>query len=94
MGCTHGCGEAQRCTASDTVRSHSQSLLLRLTHKHKSTFSKFYQKMITQQSLTTIMDFFHALCGYCIDPSTLLSPMSKRRCCGDFKAAQQTKPGF
>lgn len=80
MGCTHGCGEAQRCTTSDSVRAQSNSLLLKLSQKNNKEFAKFYRNMVTQQSIATVIEFFHSLCGFCLDPSTLLSPvtMSKK----------------
>ncbi|CAG7787075.1 unnamed protein product [Allacma fusca] len=77
MGCIHGCGEAQRCNQSDTVRSHANNLLLRLAQKFRRQFAAFYQNFIMFQNISTIMDFFHSLCGFCVDPSTLLSPLSK-----------------
>jgi len=77
VGCTHGCGDAQRCTQSDAVRAHVHSSFLRISHKFRTQFSKFFQRMVATQPLVDIMDFFHSLCGFCIDPTTLLSPQSK-----------------
>jgi hypothetical protein len=77
MGCTHGCAESQRCSQSDTVRSHAQNLLLRLSQKFRIQFAKFYQSYVVTQNMSTVMDFFHALCGFCSDSSALLSPMSE-----------------
>ncbi|CAL8099332.1 unnamed protein product [Orchesella dallaii] len=78
MGCTHGCGEAQRGNHPDSVRTHAQNLLLRLTQKFRTQFSKYFQNLVMQQSLSTIMEFFHALCSFCADSASLLSPMSSK----------------
>lgn len=77
MGCSHGCGEAQRGNHPDSVRSHAQNLLLRLTQRFRTQFSKYFENLVMQQSLSTIMEFFHALCSFCADSASLLSPMSK-----------------
>jgi hypothetical protein len=74
MGCSQGCAESQRCTQSDAVRSHAQSLLLRLCQKFNAHFAKFFQNFVVQQNLSYIMEFFHALCSFCQDSTGLLSP--------------------
>ncbi|XP_035712762.1 protein unc-80 homolog isoform X4 [Folsomia candida] len=76
MGCAQGCADSQRCTQSDAVRSQAQNLLLRLCQKFNVLFSKFFQNFVIQQNLTTVMEFFHALCGFCMDSTSLLSPMA------------------
>ena len=76
MGCAQGCVDSQKCTQSEGVRSQAQNLLLRLCQKFAPQFNKFYQNFVVQQNLSTIIDFFHALCGFCTDATGLLSPMN------------------
>lgn len=76
MGCSQGCAESQRCTQSDSVRSHAQNLLLRLCQKFNDHFAKFFQTFVEKQNLSTVMEFFHALCGFCQDSTGLLSPLA------------------
>jgi hypothetical protein len=33
--------------------------------------------MVCNQTISDILDFFHAYVGFCVDPSSLLSPLSK-----------------
>lgn len=42
-------------------------------------FKDFLRDYVKFNTLIDILDLFHAYVGYCIDPSSLLSPLSKCR---------------
>lgn len=41
-------------------------------------FKRFLQDYVRNQPVGEILEFFHAYVGFCIDPSSLLSPLSKQ----------------
>ncbi|XP_029661672.1 protein unc-80 homolog [Formica exsecta] len=79
LGCPHGCLDGVRGPQADICRSQGQTILTKLHRASSRQFSRFLRTMIREQPLTEIMDFFHAYVGYCVDPSSLLSPLNQKR---------------
>lgn len=76
LGCPQGCGEGQRGPPADFLRSQAQSLLTKLHRANQKLFARFLRELVNQQSVPEIIDLFHAYVGFCVDPSSLLSPLS------------------
>jgi len=38
---------------------------------------RFMQEMVKTSPLPELIDYFHAFLAFCVDPSSLLSPLSK-----------------
>ncbi|EFN65650.1 Uncharacterized protein KIAA1843 [Camponotus floridanus] len=79
LGCPHGCLDGVRGPQADICRSQGQTILTKLHRASSRQFSRFLRTMIREQPLTEILDFFHAYVGYCVDPSSLLSPLNQKR---------------
>lgn len=77
LGCPHGCADGQRGPAAEFLRTQCQNILTRLHKSSQKNFKNFLKEYIKKQPLTEIMEVFHAYLGYCIDPTSLLSPLSK-----------------
>jgi hypothetical protein len=78
VGCPHGCGDSRRDPSSDFIRSQGLLLMARL-HRISSKFFRFYLRQIVtvRYSLAEVVDFLHALVGFCVDSGFVLSPMSE-----------------
>ncbi|XP_046742007.1 protein unc-80 homolog isoform X8 [Diprion similis] len=79
LGCPHGCAEGMRGPPADFIRSQGQTILCKLHRASSRQFSKFLRSMIRDQPIPEILDFFHAYVGFCVDPSSLLSPLNQKR---------------
>ncbi|XP_072743186.1 protein unc-80 homolog isoform X2 [Anoplolepis gracilipes] len=79
LGCLHGCLDGVRGPQADICRSQGQTILTKLHRASSRQFSRFLRTMIREQPLPDILDFFHAYVGYCVDPSSLLSPLNQKR---------------
>lgn len=77
LGCPHGCLDGVRGPQADICRSQGQTILAKLHRASSRQFSRFLRMMMREQPLAEILDFFHAYVGYCVDPGSLLSPLSK-----------------
>ena len=77
LGCPHGCADGQRGPPADFLRSQGQNILSKLHRASPRQFSRFLREMVCNQTISDILDFFHAYVGFCVDPSSLLSPLSK-----------------
>lgn len=77
LGCPYGCLEGVRGPQADICRSQGQTILTKLHRASSRQFSRFLKTMMREQPLAEILDFFHSYVGYCVDPSSLLSPLSK-----------------
>lgn len=77
LGCPHGCSDGIRGPHADFCRSQAQAILNKLHKASSKQFSKFLRSMMRNQPITEILDFFHSFVGFCVDPSSLLSPLSK-----------------
>ncbi|CAG9815242.1 unnamed protein product [Phaedon cochleariae] len=76
LGCPHGCADGQRGPAAEFLRTQCQNVLVKLNRASGKQFKAFLKDYVKHQSLADVMDFFHGYLGYCIDPSSLLSPLS------------------
>lgn len=77
MGCPHGCADGQRGPAAEFLRTQCQNILVKLNRASSKQFKKFFKDFIKYQTIKEILDILHAYLGFCIDPSSLLSPLSK-----------------
>ncbi|KAF5269335.1 hypothetical protein FQR65_LT02637, partial [Abscondita terminalis] len=79
LGCPHGCADGQRGPAAEFLRTQCQNILAKLHRFSKKQFTRFLRDYVNHQSLSDVLDFFHAYVGFCIDPSSLLSPLNQKR---------------
>lgn len=78
VGCPHGCGDSRRDPSSDFIRSQGLLLLGQLHRLSSKYFRSFLRQMFTTRySLVEVIDFLHALVGFCVDPGFVLSPISQ-----------------
>ncbi|KAK9884494.1 hypothetical protein WA026_007335 [Henosepilachna vigintioctopunctata] len=76
LGCPHGCSDGQRGPAAEFLRTQCQNILTKLNRASGKEFKGFLRDFIKSHYLPDILEFFHAYVGFCIDPSSLLSPLS------------------
>lgn len=77
LGCPNGCNDGVRGAQADFLRLQCNSNLSRLL-KQSSTYSKKYLRvMVRESTIQELIEFFHAFVGFCVDPGSLLSPLSK-----------------
>ncbi|KAL1497693.1 hypothetical protein ABEB36_008611 [Hypothenemus hampei] len=76
LGCPHGCADGQRSPAAEFLRTQCQNIMTRLHKYGQKQFKSFLKEYIKTQALTEIMDILHAYLGYCVDPTSLLSPLT------------------
>ncbi|RZF41260.1 hypothetical protein LSTR_LSTR010488, partial [Laodelphax striatellus] len=81
LGCPHcmASNDGQRNPPPDFLRSQGQTILGKLQRANAAYFSRIMRHIVSQQSIGELMEFFHAYLGFCIDPSTLLSPLNQKR---------------
>lgn len=77
LGCPHNCSEGIRGQQADFCRSQAQTILMKLHRASSKQFSRFLRSMVREQPIPEVLEFFHALVGFCVDPSSLLSPLSE-----------------
>lgn len=77
LGCPHGCSDGQRGPAAEFLRTQCQNILAKLNRASGKQFKDFLRDYVKFQTLSDILDVFHSYLGYCVDPSSLLSPLSK-----------------
>ncbi|XP_066154738.1 protein unc-80 homolog isoform X3 [Euwallacea fornicatus] len=76
LGCPHGCADGQRGPAAEFLRTQCQNILTRLHKASQKSFKTFWKEYINVHPLTEIMEIFHGYLGYCVDPTSLLSPLT------------------
>ncbi|KAH1025785.1 hypothetical protein HUJ05_010443 [Dendroctonus ponderosae] len=76
LGCPHGCADGQRGPAAEFLRTQCQNILTRLDKSSQKQFKKFLRDYVKVQPITELMDVLHAYLGYCVDPTSLLSPLT------------------
>ncbi|XP_046453317.1 protein unc-80 homolog isoform X4 [Daphnia pulex] len=80
VGCPHGCGDSRRDPSSDFIRSQGLLLMAQLHRISGKYFRSFLrQTLICRYTLVEVIDFLHALVGFCVDPGFVLSPISQKR---------------
>ena len=72
IGCPHGCGDG--CASAGekgvTLRTQALDLLTRLMRLNKPALLRYLKRALLQQAAQEVMDFLHALLGFCVDPSS------------------------
>lgn len=77
LGCPHGCSEAIRGQPAELLRAQCHSILARMLRQEPSNTRQYLRKMVKTTQLHELVEFFHAFVGFCVDPTSLLSPLSE-----------------
>lgn len=77
LGCPHGCNDGVRTAQAEFLRLQCNSNLSRLLKQASGLSKKYLRDMIRESSLHELIEFFHAFVGFCVDPNSLLSPLSE-----------------
>lgn len=77
LGCPHGCNDGVRGAQAEFLRLQCNSNLSRLLRQASAYSKKYLRNMVKTSSLHELIEFFHSFVGFCVDPSSLLSPLSK-----------------
>ncbi|XP_034034408.1 protein unc-80 homolog isoform X2 [Thalassophryne amazonica] len=70
LGCAYGCGEGHRGLSGDRLRMQAQNCLTSLYKLDKLQFRQTMREYVSKDSLNNIVDFLHALLGFCMEPIT------------------------
>uniref|UniRef100_A0AAY5KIG3 Unc-80 homolog (C. elegans) n=1 Tax=Esox lucius TaxID=8010 RepID=A0AAY5KIG3_ESOLU len=70
LGCAYGCGEGHRGLSGDRLRMQAQNCLTNLYKLDKAQFRQTMRDYVNKDSLNNIVDFLHALLGFCMEPVT------------------------
>ncbi|XP_060775026.1 protein unc-80 homolog isoform X7 [Neoarius graeffei] len=70
LGCAYGCGEGHRGLSGDRLRIQAQNCLTNLYKLDKVQFRQTMKEYVNKDSLNNIVDFLHALLGFCMEPIT------------------------
>ncbi|KAM9767098.1 protein unc-80 homolog isoform 5-T5 [Menidia menidia] len=70
LGCAYGCGEGHRGLSGDRLRMQAQNCLTNLYKLDKLQFRQTMRDHVNKDSLNNIVDFLHALLGFCMEPIT------------------------
>ncbi|KAA8579733.1 hypothetical protein FQN60_006826 [Etheostoma spectabile] len=70
LGCAYGCGEGHRGLSGDRLRMQAQNCLTSLYKLDKVQFRQTMREYVNKDSLNNIVDFLHALLGFCMEPIT------------------------
>uniref|UniRef100_A0A671LGV2 Protein unc-80 homolog n=1 Tax=Sinocyclocheilus anshuiensis TaxID=1608454 RepID=A0A671LGV2_9TELE len=74
LGCAYGCGEGHRGLSGDRLRMQvnicAQNCLTTLYTLDKVQFRQTMKEYVNKDSLNNIVDFLHALLGFCMEPIT------------------------
>lgn len=62
---------------ADFLRNQCQKILSRLLRHATQRTKRHLQQMVQTAPLQELVDFLHGFCAFCVDPSSLLSPLSK-----------------
>ncbi|XP_037920959.1 protein unc-80 homolog [Hermetia illucens] len=79
LGCPHGCNDGIRGPPAEFLRVQCQKILSRMLRQVSSQTKSYLRKMVKTSTIHEIVDFFHAFVGFCVDPSSLLSPLNHKR---------------
>lgn len=77
LGCPHGCNEGIRGPPAEFLRTQCQAILARMLRQESSSTRQYLRRMVKTTQLHELVEFFHAFVGFCVDPTSLLSPLSK-----------------
>lgn len=79
LGCVHGCNEGVRGPQPEFLRTQCSTMLSRMFRQEGSRTRQYLRKMVKRTQLHELIEYFHAFVGFCVDPSSLLSPLSHKR---------------
>ncbi|XP_014671826.1 PREDICTED: protein unc-80 homolog [Priapulus caudatus] len=79
LGCPYGCGEGYRCPPAELLRAQGLGTLSRLHRGDATQFRRFLRELVAKRPLSHLLDFFHAMFGFCADPNGALSPHGQKR---------------
>lgn len=66
-----------RSPEAEFLRTHTQTILARLLRQSPMHSKNYLRNMVRTTKLYEIVEFFHAFLGFCVDPTSLLSPLSE-----------------
>ena len=69
IGCPHGCGDGFRGSLGDHLRTQGMVCLSRLQKTHPEDFCSFITERLVKEPMQDIVDFLHAMTGFCTDPA-------------------------
>jgi hypothetical protein len=67
--CSHQSSSAAKSFSNDQLRGKTKLIISRLYKKNPSRFKKFFKTFIATTDINHLVEIFHALLGYCYDPS-------------------------
>lgn len=68
---------------AEFLRTQCHSILARMLRQSPVESRAYLQRMVKRTQLHELVEFFHAFCGFCMDPAMMLSPLSEYlRCSG------------
>lgn len=79
LGCPYGCGDGYRCPPAELLRTQGLNTLSKLNRIDSSQFRHFLRELVSKRPLPYLLDFFHAMFGFCVDPNAALSPHGQKR---------------
>ncbi|XP_034126697.1 protein unc-80 homolog isoform X1 [Drosophila guanche] len=79
LGCPHGCNDGVRGPPADFLRNQCQKILSRMLRQAGQRTKRYMQEMVKTSPLPELIDYFHAFLAFCVDPSSLLSPLTHKR---------------
>lgn len=77
LGCPHGCNDGIRGPPAEFLRTQCHTILSRMLRTAAPMSRNYLRDMVRTTPLHELVEFFHAFVGFCVDPSSLLSPLSK-----------------
>lgn len=77
LGCSHGCPKSLRGPQAECLRVQAKNTLRELRSANIPKFSLRLKEMTKFAPIWDVIENLHATLGYCADPSTMVSPMSK-----------------
>jgi len=79
---------------ADFLRNQCQKILSRMLRQAGQRTKRFLQEMVKSSPLPELIDYFHAFLAFCVDPSSLLSPLSKSDRAQTIQKRKKTFPMF
>ena len=68
LGCVY-CQSSAKSFSNDQLRGKTKLIIGRLYKKNPNRFKKFFKTFIETSEINHLLEIFHALLGYCHDPS-------------------------
>lgn len=77
LHCIHNPLAGVRGPPADFLRNQCQKIISRMLRQAGQRTKRHLQEMVKTSPLPELIDYFHAFLAFCVDPSSLLSPLSK-----------------